>query len=55
MKLIFSILISYPLAAALKRIPDSKPAFKNLFITGYGVQYSREYTRDSLFEPRAEH
>lgn len=33
-KLIFSILISYPLAAVLKRIPDSKPTSKNLFIAG---------------------
>lgn len=34
-KLIFSILISYPLAAVLKRIPDTKPALKNGFIIGY--------------------
>lgn len=37
LKLIFSILISYPLAAVLKRIPDSKPAAKNLFIAGVGI------------------
>lgn len=32
LKLITSFLISYPLAAVLKRIPDGKPALKNLFI-----------------------
>lgn len=32
MKLIFSFLLSYPLAAVLKRIPDNRPAFKNIFI-----------------------
>ncbi|PSR83314.1 MBOAT, membrane-bound O-acyltransferase family-domain-containing protein [Coniella lustricola] len=37
LKLIFSILISYPLAGALKRIPDAKPAYKNLFIAGTGI------------------
>ncbi|KAL2145974.1 hypothetical protein VTI28DRAFT_5631 [Corynascus sepedonium] len=31
LKLIFSILISYPLAAVLKRVPDARPAYKNLF------------------------
>lgn len=31
-KLIFSFLLSYPLAALLKRVPDEKPALKNLFI-----------------------
>ncbi|KAJ2893979.1 putative O-acyltransferase [Zalerion maritima] len=31
LKLIFSILVSYPLAGALKRIPDSKPEQKNIF------------------------
>jgi hypothetical protein len=30
-KLIFSILISYPLAGVLKRVPDARPAYKNLF------------------------
>jgi lysophospholipid acyltransferase len=34
-KLIFSILLSYPLAGLLKRIPDAKPAYKNLFNTAY--------------------
>lgn len=33
-KLIFTFLLSYPLAGVLKRIPDSKPAYKNLFIVG---------------------
>jgi len=33
-KLIFSFFLSYPLAALLKRIPDQKPALKNLFIIG---------------------
>ncbi|KAG9808664.1 hypothetical protein KCU77_g20903, partial [Aureobasidium melanogenum] len=32
LKLIFSFLLSYPLAGVLKRIPDSKPAQKNVFI-----------------------
>jgi len=32
LKLIFSFLLSYPLAGLLKRIPDERPAFKNLFI-----------------------
>ncbi|KAH6624912.1 MBOAT, membrane-bound O-acyltransferase family-domain-containing protein [Chaetomium sp. MPI-SDFR-AT-0129] len=31
LKLIFSILISYPLAGLLKRVPDARPAYKNLF------------------------
>ena len=31
-KLTFSFLLSYPLAALLKRVPDEKPALKNLFI-----------------------
>lgn len=31
-KLIFSFLLSYPLAGLLKRIPDAKPYQKNLFI-----------------------
>lgn len=31
-KLITSFLLSYPLAAVLKRIPDGRPALKNLFI-----------------------
>lgn len=34
-KLIFSFLISYPLAGLLKRIPDVKPHQKNLFIILY--------------------
>lgn len=32
LKLIFCFLVSYPLAALLKRIPDDKPQYKNLFI-----------------------
>ena len=35
MKLLSSFLLSYPLAAVLKRIPDAKPYQKNLFIIGY--------------------
>jgi hypothetical protein len=31
-KLITSFLLSYPLAGLLKRVPDEKPALKNLFI-----------------------
>lgn len=34
-KLITSFLLSYPLAGLLKRIPDSQPIYKNLFIVGF--------------------
>lgn len=34
-KLIFSFLLSYPLAALLKRVPDTRPDYKNLFIIRY--------------------
>jgi lysophospholipid acyltransferase len=34
LKLIFSILVSYPLAGLLKRVPDARPAYKNLFSLG---------------------
>lgn len=34
-KLIFSFLISYPLAAVLKRVPDTRPDLKNGFIITY--------------------
>lgn len=30
-KLIFSLLLSYPLAGLLKRVPDTRPEYKNLF------------------------
>ncbi|RYP16264.1 hypothetical protein DL765_005232 [Monosporascus sp. GIB2] len=39
LKLLFSFLLSYPLAGLLKRIPDAKPQNKNLFIIGVGVFY----------------
>ncbi|KAK7746060.1 Lysophospholipid acyltransferase [Diatrype stigma] len=39
LKLIFSFLLSYPLAGVLKRIPDSKPQNKNAFIIGIGLFY----------------
>ncbi|KAF2404652.1 putative MBOAT family protein [Trichodelitschia bisporula] len=39
LKLIFSFLLSYPLAAVLKRIPDSKPWQKNIFIVGVSLFY----------------
>lgn len=39
LKLIFSFLLSYPLAAILKRIPDSKPWQKNVFIVLVSVFY----------------
>lgn len=39
LKLIGSFLLSYPLAAALKRIPDSKPWQKNTFIIGVSLFY----------------
>ncbi|THW49728.1 MBOAT family protein-like protein [Aureobasidium pullulans] len=39
LKLIFSFLLSYPLAGVLKRIPDSKPAQKNGFIIAVSMFY----------------
>ncbi|RYP67379.1 hypothetical protein DL771_007270 [Monosporascus sp. 5C6A] len=39
LKLLFSFLLSYPLAGLLKRIPDAKPRNKNLFIIGVGIFY----------------
>ncbi|KAG9835829.1 MBOAT family protein-like protein, partial [Aureobasidium melanogenum] len=39
LKLIFSFLLSYPLAGVLKRIPDSKPAQKNVFIIAVSMFY----------------
>ncbi|KAI0554943.1 MBOAT family protein [Xylaria curta] len=39
LKLIFSFLLSYPLAGVLKRIPDSRPDYKNLFIISGGLFY----------------
>ncbi|EEH16836.1 hypothetical protein PABG_06923 [Paracoccidioides brasiliensis Pb03] len=39
LKLIASLLLSYPLAGTLKRIPDSKPWQKNLFIVGVSLFY----------------
>ncbi|OAA57864.1 mboat family protein [Niveomyces insectorum RCEF 264] len=38
-KLIFSFLLSYPLAGLLKRVPDTRPELKNLFIIGVSVFY----------------
>jgi hypothetical protein len=31
-KLIFSFLLSSPVAGLLKRVPDARPAYKNLFV-----------------------
>ncbi|KAG5980743.1 hypothetical protein E4U55_003696 [Claviceps digitariae] len=39
LKLIFSFLLSYPLAGLLKRVPDANPARKNLFIVGTSIFY----------------
>ncbi|KAI0395366.1 MBOAT family protein [Xylariaceae sp. FL0594] len=39
LKLVFSFLLSYPLAGLLKRVPDSRPDYKNLFIIGGGLFY----------------
>ncbi|QUC22110.1 uncharacterized protein UV8b_06351 [Ustilaginoidea virens] len=39
LKLIFSFLLSYPLAGLLKRVPDARPYRKNLFIIGTSVFY----------------
>ncbi|KAI0413713.1 membrane-bound O-acyltransferase domain-containing protein 1 [Xylaria grammica] len=39
LKLIFSFLLSYPLAGLLKRIPDGRPDYKNLFVISGGLFY----------------
>ncbi|OHF00541.1 MBOAT family protein [Colletotrichum orchidophilum] len=39
LKLVFSFLISYPLAGLLKRVPDSRPDLKNLFIISTSTFY----------------
>ncbi|KAF2965770.1 hypothetical protein GQX73_g7794 [Xylaria multiplex] len=39
LKLIFSFLLSYPLAGLLKRVPDNRPDYKNLFIISGGLFY----------------
>ncbi|KAK1751651.1 MBOAT, membrane-bound O-acyltransferase family-domain-containing protein [Echria macrotheca] len=39
LKLIFSFLLSYPLAGLLKRVPDARPAYKNLFSLGVSFFY----------------
>ncbi|KAI1102594.1 MBOAT family protein [Jackrogersella minutella] len=39
LKLIFSFFISYPLAGLLKRVPDARPEYKNLFIISGGLFY----------------
>lgn len=39
LKLIVSFLLSFPFAGLLKRIPDARPAYKNLFIIGIGLFY----------------
>ncbi|RPB16037.1 MBOAT-domain-containing protein [Morchella conica CCBAS932] len=39
LKLIFTILLSYPLAGVLKRLPDTEPAKKNLFMIGVSLFY----------------
>ncbi|KAF2157939.1 putative membrane protein [Myriangium duriaei CBS 260.36] len=39
LKLIFQFLLSYPLAGVLKRVPDSRPWAKNVFIVGVSIFY----------------
>lgn len=39
LKLIFQFLLSYPLAGALKRVPDSQPWAKNVFIIAVSAFY----------------
>lgn len=39
LKLIFSFLLSYPLAGLLKRVPDARPTYKNLFVISVGIFY----------------
>lgn len=43
-KLIFSFLLSYPLAGVLKRLPDNKPWQKNVFIIRYVSLYAASYS-----------
>lgn len=35
-KIILCLLLSYPMAAVLKRLPDNQPLFKNLFVIATG-------------------
>ncbi|XDG01205.1 hypothetical protein ABKA04_000820 [Annulohypoxylon sp. FPYF3050] len=39
LKLIFSFFISYPLAGLLKRVPDTRPEYKNAFVISGGLFY----------------
>ncbi|KAK3368048.1 MBOAT, membrane-bound O-acyltransferase family-domain-containing protein [Podospora didyma] len=39
LKLVFSFLLSYPLAGLLKRVPDAHPAQKNLFVLSVSIFY----------------
>ncbi|KAI1866049.1 uncharacterized protein JN550_008027 [Neoarthrinium moseri] len=39
LKLIFSFLLSYPLAGLLKRVPDARPEYKNAFIIACSLFY----------------
>ncbi|KAK0722362.1 MBOAT, membrane-bound O-acyltransferase family-domain-containing protein [Lasiosphaeria miniovina] len=39
MNLLFSFLLSYPLAGVLKRVPDARPEQKNLFILSVSIFY----------------
>ncbi|KIM95007.1 hypothetical protein OIDMADRAFT_134806 [Oidiodendron maius Zn] len=39
LKLIFSFILSYPLAGLLKRVPDRRPELKNLLIIGVSLFY----------------
>lgn len=39
LKLVFSFLLSYPLAGLLKRVPDVRPAYKNLFTLAVSIFY----------------
>ncbi|KAI9147914.1 Lysophospholipid acyltransferase [Paramyrothecium foliicola] len=39
LKLIFCLLLSYPLAGLLKRVPDATPGHKNLFAIGVSLFY----------------
>ncbi|KAI9751387.1 MAG: lysophospholipid acyltransferase [Lichina confinis] len=38
-KLLTTFLLSYPLAGLLKRVPDARPDYKNLFIVGVSLFY----------------
>jgi hypothetical protein len=49
-KLIALFLFSYPFAGLLKRVPDSKPAYKNLFIIRFVPVCSDDWFSDMIHQ-----